>query len=143
LALLESAGRKCRFVESAATELGLSNVDVVNARAEAWRDGLGANEVVCARALAPLPVLCEYAAPLLVHGGALVAWKGLVDDQESVDGRAAASLLGLEEERVGTVPPFPGAERRTLHVYRKVAPTPPEFPRRPGIATKRPLSART
>jgi 16S rRNA (guanine527-N7)-methyltransferase len=143
LALLESAGRKSRFVAYTATELGLSNVDVVNARAEEWRDGLGANDVICARALAPLPVLCEYAAPLLGHGGALVAWKGFVDDQESADGRAAASRLGLEPERVEAVPPVPGAERRTLHVYRKVAPTPPEFPRRPGIATKRPLSART
>jgi 16S rRNA (guanine527-N7)-methyltransferase len=143
LALLESAVRKCRFVESTATELGLSNVEVVHARAEEWRDGRGANDVVCARALAPLPVLCEYAAPLLVEGGALVAWKGFVDDEESADGRAAALRLGLETDRVETVPPFPGAERRTLHVYRKTAPTPPEFPRRPGIATKRPLSART
>ena len=143
LALLESAGRKCRFVASTASELGLSNVEVIHARAEEWRDGHGANEVVCARALAPLPVLCEYAAPLLADGGALVAWKGLVGDKEAADGLAAASRLGLEADRVEPVPPFPGAERRTLHVYRKIAPTPPDFPRRPGIATKRPLSART
>jgi 16S rRNA (guanine527-N7)-methyltransferase len=143
LALLESAGRKCRFVEATASALGLTNVEVINTRAEEWSDGLAACAVVCARALATLPVLCEYAAPLLAAEGTLVAWKGFVDDEEAADGRAAASRLGLEMARIEVVPPLPGAERRTLHVYRKIAPTPPGFPRRPGIATKRPLSART
>ena len=116
---------------------------MIHSRAEAWDDGPERSDVVCARALAALPVLCEYAAPLLVDGGALVAWKGLVGDEEAADGLAAASRLGLEADRVATVPPFPGAERRTLHIYRKMAPTPPDFPRRPGIAIKRPMSART
>jgi 16S rRNA (guanine527-N7)-methyltransferase len=143
LALLESAGRKCRFIAAVAEGLGLTDVDVVHARAEAWVDGLASCDVVCARALAALPVLCEYAAPLLVPGGVLVAWKGDVDPREAADGHAAAERLGLAEDRVEAVPPLPGADRRTLHVYRKVAPTPPGFPRRPGIAIKRPLSART
>jgi 16S rRNA (guanine527-N7)-methyltransferase len=41
------------------------------------------------------------------------------------------------------VQPYPAAERRTLHVFRKVAPTPERFPRRPGMAVKRPLVRRT
>jgi 16S rRNA (guanine527-N7)-methyltransferase len=141
--LLESSGRKCRFLAAVAGELALTNVEVVHARAEEWTDGLDGCETVCARALAALPVLCEYAAPLLVTGGALVAWKGLVDAAEATDGRAAAEQLGLERSRVEIVPPRPGAVHRTLHVYRKLSATPPGFPRRPGVATKRPLSART
>jgi 16S rRNA (guanine527-N7)-methyltransferase len=86
-------------------------------------------------------VLCEYAAPLLREGGILVAWKGQVDAQEQADGHAAAALLGLAPETVLAVEPYSGSERRTLHVYRKVAATPPGYPRRPGIATKRPLTA--
>jgi 16S rRNA (guanine527-N7)-methyltransferase len=140
--LVESAGRKCEFLRSAATQMGLANVEVVWGRAEEWQDGLGRCDVVCARALAALPVLCEYAAPLLREGGALVAWKGAVDEEEAADAAAAAEHLGLAVEPVRAVSPFPGSERRTLHVVRKVAPTPPGFPLRPGIATKRPLSAR-
>ncbi len=51
-------------------------MEVVHARAEEWADGLGAHDLVTARALAALPVVCEYAAPLLAEGGVLVAWKG-------------------------------------------------------------------
>jgi 16S rRNA (guanine527-N7)-methyltransferase len=98
--------------------------------------------VVCARALAALPVLYEYAAPLLREGGVLVAWKGAVGESEVADADAAAAHLGLAPEPVRSVVPFPRSERRTLYVVRKVAPTPANYPRRPGIATKRPLSAK-
>ena len=140
--LVESVGRKCEFLRSAADGMGLANVEVVWARVEDWRDGLGRCDVVCARALAALPVLYEYAAPLLRDGGVLVAWKGAVDEAESADGVAAAGHLGLAVEPVRAVAPFPGSERRTLHVARKVAPTPAGYPRRAGIASKRPLSAK-
>ena len=112
---------------------------MVHARAEEWPEGLGVHDVVTARAVAALPVLCEYAAPLLADGGVLVAWKGAVDDAEAAAGAAAGALLGLEPVEVLAVDPYPEAERRTLHVYRKVAPTPERFPRRPGMAVKRPL----
>ena len=85
-------------------------------------------------------MLCEYAAPLLADGGVLVAWKGAVDDAEAADGAAAAATLGLEPADVLAVQPYPAAERRTLHVFRKIAPTPSRFPRRAGMAVKRPLA---
>jgi 16S rRNA (guanine527-N7)-methyltransferase len=140
--VVESATRKCEFQRSGAAAMGLANVHVVWGRAEEWRDGLGRCDVVCARALAALPVLCEYAAPLLREGGVLVAWKGAVADAEAADAAAAAEQLGLAIEAVRRVVPFPGSERRTLHVVRKIAPTPAGFPRRAGIATKRPLTAK-
>ncbi len=139
--LVESAVRHCRYLERAVDESGLENVAVVHARAEEWAEGIGRNDVVTARALAALPVICEYAAPLLREGGTLVAWKGVVAPEEAADGAAAAAELGLEAVAVHAVTPFPGARDHTLHVFRKTAPTPPRFPRRPGIATKRPLSA--
>jgi 16S rRNA (guanine527-N7)-methyltransferase len=139
--LVESAARHCRYLERAVAEAGLRNVTVVHARAETWTEGIGRLDVVTARALAALPVLCEYAAPLLREGGTLVAWKGAVDPREAADGEAAAAQLGLEAASAQAVAPFPGARDHTLHVFRKTAPTPPRFPRRPGIATKRPLSA--
>jgi 16S rRNA (guanine527-N7)-methyltransferase len=141
--LVEAAARKADFLRSAITAMGLPNVDVAWTRAENWRDGIGRCDVVCARALAALPVLCEYAAPLLRVGGRLVAWKGAVSEAEAADAAAAAAHLGLELDQVRPVVPYRGSERRALHVMRKVAPTPARYPRRAGIATKRPLSAAT
>jgi 16S rRNA (guanine527-N7)-methyltransferase len=140
VALVESAIRHCRYLERAVAAGRLDNAEVVHARAEDWPDGLGAQDLVTARALAALPVLCEYAAPLLADRGVLVAWKGGVDAAEAEAGAAAGAIVGLELVEVRDVDPYPEAERRTLHVFRKVAPTPTRFPRRPGMAVKRPLA---
>ncbi len=140
--LVESVSRKCAFLRAAAREMDLDNAEVAWTRAEEWQAGLGRCDVVCARALAALPVLIEYAAPLLGDQGVLIAWKGAVPGDEAADATAAASQLGMREEPVRSVTPFRGSERRTLHVLRKIAPTPAGFPRRPGMATKRPLSAK-
>jgi 16S rRNA (guanine527-N7)-methyltransferase len=141
VALVESVGRKCAWMERTVEALGLTNARVVCARVEELQDA--AFDVVTARALGSLPVLCEYAAPLLREGGVLVAWKGAVDDVEEADGLAAAAILGLEREAVLAVEPYPGSERRTLHVFRKVSATPAGYPRRPGMAAKRPLTVRS
>ena len=139
--LIESAGGKCAFIARAIDALRLDNARVVHARVEQWADGTGTCDVVCARALGALAVLCEYAAPLLREGATLVAWKGRVDAAEEADAVAAAEILGLAPAGVLPVFPYVGSEHRTMRLFRKVAPTPPGYPRRPGIATKRPLSA--
>jgi 16S rRNA (guanine527-N7)-methyltransferase len=140
VALVESAARKAAFLERAIAAADVPNADVVHARAEAWPDGVEAHDLVTARALAALPVVVEYAAPLLALGGALVAWRGRRDaGAEAAAGRAAAAV-GLEPVEVRHVDPYPGARDRHLHVFRKMAPTPSRFPRRPGMARKRPLA---
>jgi 16S rRNA (guanine527-N7)-methyltransferase len=138
---VESVAKKARFIVETASAMGVDNVEVVTARAEEWPDGLQANDVVTARAVAALPVLAEYAAPLLRDGGLLVAWKGTPDEHELADARFAAGELGLAAPEEVRVRPFAKSERRTLYLLRKVAPTPARYPRRSGSATKRPLSA--
>jgi len=142
VALVESLGRKADWLAAVVGDLGLARVEVVRERAETWTAGLGACDAVCARALAPLAVLCEYAAPLLREGGVLVAWKGAVEPEEAAAGVAAAEAVGLSAPLVVPVAPYPRSERRTLHVARKIAPTPARFHRRPGMAAKRPLGIR-
>lgn len=142
VALVESVARKCAFIQAAADAAGLGNVEIVAERAESWVAGRDSRDLVTARALAPLAVLAEYAAPLLREGGALVAWKGRRDAQEERDAVAAAAALGLAIEEIRSVHPYAGADHRHLHVLRKVAPTPERFPRRPGMARKRPLGAK-
>lgn len=137
--LVESAQRKAAFIAQAAARAKLDNAHTVATRAEQWRDGVGRNDVVAARALAPLAVILEYAAPLLRIGGALVAWKGAREPGEERAATAAAGELGFERASVVSVQPYAASTRRHLYVYLKVAPTPGRFPRRPGIARKSPL----
>jgi 16S rRNA (guanine527-N7)-methyltransferase len=141
VSLVEGNGRKCTFMASAIEACDVSNATAVHARAESWPDGIGACDLVTARALAPLAVVAEYAAPLLAPGGALVAWRGRRDPDDEATGAGAAAELGLKPHEPIHVEPYPGALHRHLHVLVKVGPTPARFPRRPGMARKRPLGA--
>ena len=139
--LVESGRRKTDVIARLAAAAGVENARAVASRAEEWAaaEGAEAYDVVTARAVGSLALLAEYAAPLLRQGGSLVAWKGARDEAEELAGRAAAEELGLEADEPLRVVPFPAARARHLHVFRKVAPTPARFPRRAGMARKRPL----
>lgn len=141
ISLVEGNGRKCAFMAAAIEACMVRNATPVHARAESWPAGLGACDLVTARALAPLAVVAEYAAPLLAPGGALVAWRGRRDADDEAAGARAAAELGLKPDAPIHVEPYPGALHRHLHVLVKVGPTPARFPRRPGMARKRPLGA--
>ena len=120
--LLEANGRKCDFLR----EWAPPNATVAQGRAEEHEtDVFG---VAVAKALAPPPVAAEWCLPLVRPGGAAVLWIGPTADPVRV-ARVAERLGGeLEEDADG------------LLVLRKLEPTPPGFPRRPGLARKRPLA---
>ncbi len=101
---------------------------------------MGTNDVVLARALAPATVVVEYAAPLLRLEGALVEWRGRREAEAERLGLAAAGQLGLELVEIRRVEPYVGARDHHLHIYLKKLETPSGFPRRPGMARKRPLA---
>ena len=119
--LLEANARKCDFLRTWAPP----NTRVVNGRAEEQEtDAFG---VAVAKALAPPHVAAEWCLPLVREGGAVVLWVGPTVDEDRV-ARVAAAVGGeLAENRDG------------LLVLRKLRPTPDGFPRRTGIARKRPL----
>lgn len=120
--LLESNGRKCEFLRAWAP----SNAAVVRGRAE--EQEIEAHGVAVAKALAPPPVAAEWCLPLVSEGGAAVLWLGPSADTD-VLARVARRLGGeLDEFRDG------------IAVLRKVEPTPDGFPRRVGVARKRPLA---
>jgi 16S rRNA (guanine527-N7)-methyltransferase len=137
--LVESQRRKCEFIERTLDAARIANAFVVCARAEQWSEGLSRNDAVLARALAPQPVVLEYAAPLLRLGGALFDWRGRGEPIEEQAAARAAAELGLELREIRHVEPFAAARDRHLHVWQKTADTPERFPRRAGIARKRPL----
>jgi 16S rRNA (guanine527-N7)-methyltransferase len=132
--LLEAQQRRCRFLESAATDF--PNVRVVCVRAEEHGRGAGRESygTALAQALAPPPVALEWCLPLVRRGGRVVLLMGEVDLEEAA--LAAALVGGGMPEAV----PLAGSERRSLLVVPKVARTPEQFPRRPGLARKRPLA---
>jgi 16S rRNA (guanine527-N7)-methyltransferase len=120
--LLEANGRKAAFLLS----LGLTNVRVVQGRAE--EQSVDEYGVAVAKALAPPPVAAEWCLPLVRPGGSVVLWVGPSAERE----RVAAVAEKLAGELVEAPPGF--------LVLRKVASTPEGFPRRPGMARKRPLA---
>jgi len=141
--LIESVRRKCDFIERAIAAAGLENASVVCERAETWAaaDGREAYDVVTARAVGRLSTLAELASPLLVDGGALVAWKGRRDPDEEAELSRAEPRTAMRLERVDAVGEVAGFEHRHLHLVRKVGPTPAGLPRRPGMAKKRPFGS--
>jgi 16S rRNA (guanine527-N7)-methyltransferase len=139
VSLVESQRRKCEFLQGLCARAEIANATVVCARVEEWQDGRGANDVVVARALAPQPVVLEYAAPLLRLGGALVDWRGKRNDEDERAAAAAALTLGLRLREIRRVQPFAEARDRHVHVFEKAGETPGRFPRRSGMARKRPL----
>jgi 16S rRNA (guanine527-N7)-methyltransferase len=126
--LLESSRKKCVFLERWAAEF--PNVTVVCARAEEHARGVGrdAYGTAVARALAPPPVAAEWCLPLVRPGGRAVLFVGPSVDEKGV-GEVASLLAGEREEGQ------PG-----FILLRKTGPTPERFPRRPGMARKRPLA---
>jgi len=122
--LLEAERRKCAFLERVTADL--PNVTVVWGRAEEQpTDAFG---VALAKALAKPPVATELCLPLVAPGGTAILW--LAESADRAPVAAVAALLGgtLEDDVDGLV------------VLRKLRPTPPGFPRRPGVAKKRPLA---
>jgi 16S rRNA (guanine527-N7)-methyltransferase len=145
LTLLESVERKCAFLEEAVKTLGLAaRATIVCARSERYSasgmPGREAFDVVLAKAVAPLPVLVELAAPLLKTGGVLLASKThAAMTTERAGGEAAADLCGLG---AGPIVPLPRSplDEAVCAVYEKLRPTPARLPRREGMAAKRPLA---
>jgi 16S rRNA (guanine527-N7)-methyltransferase len=144
LTLVESAARKADFLSETAEAMTLENVAVIAERAELWALEAREQDVVTSRALASTSILLEYAAPLLRVGGTLVAWKGSLSEEELSDSAFAAAELQMSEPRVLSVSEdlVRGADSRQLIVSEKMATTPERYPRRPGIAKKRPLAAK-
>ncbi len=122
--LLESARRKCAFLEGWCDEL--PNLTVTWGRAEEQpteRFGLAV-----AKALADPVVATEWCLPLVREGGAVLLWTGPSADPARVD--AASRHVGGQLER----------SVEGILVLRKTGPTPSGFPRRAGVARKRPLA---
>jgi 16S rRNA (guanine527-N7)-methyltransferase len=138
--LIESVSRKTAFITHAAAEAGIPNATALTIRAEDLAKGEGREsyDIVTARAVARLSTLAELASPLLKENGVLIAWKGRRDAEEEQQMERASESLAMRPESILDVGGRAGSEHRHLHVHRKSAATPPDLPRKSGMAKKRP-----
>jgi 16S rRNA (guanine527-N7)-methyltransferase len=137
--LIESDQDKAAFIVRACAALGLEDVEVLAKRAEEvgqdprYREAF---DLAVARALAPMPVLAELCLPLVRVGGRLLAQKTPSEDL----GQAAAAIevLGGALNRI-VAAPSTARGAGTVAIVDKVRPTPPAYPRRPGVPNRKPL----
>ncbi len=142
--LLDSQQKRLTFLETLAAQTGTGNIRIVHARAEdgarqaALRESF---DIACARAVAPLNVLCELLLPYVRIGGRMLCWKGPGLAEEMESGRRAAFLLGGRTE-APIACPIDGRDwnHRILPAL-KTGPTPKKYPRKAGTPKKEPLGS--
>ena len=142
--LVESTGKKARFLQYVVDNLALENTEVANARAEDLgqaKTHRGAYDVVTSRAVARLSVVAEYCVPLLNVGGCAISMKSRLEPDELSEGSRAGEALGARVAEIIRVPMLPeiGEKERNLIILEKIRETPAQYPRRPGAAAKKPL----
>ena len=142
LTLLESTGKKTAFLQHVVDALNLNGVTVLTARSEkAGRqpEHREQYDVAVARAVSELRVLAEYTLPLVKVGGLVIAQKGQEPVAEVEQAAGALETLGGKISRIMPVS-VPGlAADRHLVIIKKSNPTPPSYPRRPGLPSRKPL----
>lgn len=140
--LVDSVGKKTRIVKDLVRQAGLApRIQVHHERIEDYALSYP-NEagVVIARAVAPLEILVEYSSPLLKQGGILIASKGTPNAEELHNAKKAADMAGMiyVSRETRELPLQLG--HREIYVYQKVQKPSVSLPRKPGIASKKPLS---
>jgi len=140
--LADSLQKRTKFLDQVRKETGLENVRIVTGRAEDLARGENMREeydIVISRAVADLPVLCEYCLPFVKQGGYFIAWKGPAAEEEILRANNAISVLGGYKSDILTYTlPEINAERHLLMIRKEVS-SPDKYPRRAGIPAKRPL----
>lgn len=138
---IESIGKKCRFIEQSALQLGLKNLAVECRRAEevGHERARESFDLVTAKAVGPVAALCEVGLPLLKTGGMALFHKTASAQEELEAARKVIELLGGETLE-GYSYCLPGDnQQRVIFRIRKVAPTPEKYPRTTGNPFKKPL----
>lgn len=142
LTLLDSLNKRVKFLQLVVDELGLKDVEVIHARSEEAARNRNYREkfdIATARAVARLPIICEYCLPFVKTGGVFIALKGRQYEDETEEARKAIKILGGEIER--TVPiKLPEIDDKRAVIYiKKIKSTPKAYPRKAGTPERNPI----
>lgn len=142
LFLVDSLSKRLDFLKVVIDQLGLREVETIHSRAEDFGLDLRYRETfdrVTSRAVARLPVLLEYAVPLLKKKGLFLAAKGSQVDNEVMESKMALEVLGAKVNSVARFTLGIEAEHRSIVIVEKVSQTPKAYPRQAGTPAKKPL----
>ena len=138
--LIDSLGKRIRFLNFCTSELGITNVAAVHMRAEDFAtDKREHFDLVTSRAVARLPILVELCAPLVKVGGRFVALKGPTGHIERLEAKLGPRILGLRHEKTNITRIDEMYKRKNIY-FMKVTVTPSKYPRQFGQIKKKPLN---
>ena len=139
--LADSQNKKISCVKEAIKLLELKNISAISARAEELGQSKKREsfDICVSRAVAQLPVLCEYCLPLVRTGGHCILYKAGNCEEELDEAEPAIELLGGEVEDIKKVSLPKGAGERSLVIISKEKAAPIKYPRRPGKPSKSPI----
>lgn len=142
LTLMDSLNKRIKFLQTVVEALGLSDVECVHARAEEgarnkkYRESF---DIAVSRAVARLPILCEYCLPFVKKGGHFIALKGMQYNDEAAEAAKAIKVMGGSKTDIRPVKLPEIDDKRAVIIITKGMPTPKAYPRKAGTPTKNPI----
>ena len=142
LTLMDSLNKRIKFLQTVVEELGLKDVECVHARAEEgarnkkYRESF---DIAVSRAVARLPILCEYCLPFVKKGGHFIALKGMQYHDEADEAAKAIKVMGGSKTEIRPVKLPELDDKRAVITITKTMPTPKAYPRKAGTSTKNPI----
>ena len=142
LTLMDSLNKRIKFLQTVVEELGLKDVECVHARAEEgarnkkYRESF---DLAVSRAVARLPILCEYCLPFVKKGGHFIALKGMQFQEEAEEAAKAIKVMGGSKTEIRPVKLPEIDDKRAVITITKTMPTPKAYPRKAGTPTKNPI----
>ena len=142
LTLLDSLNKRVKFLQLVVDELGLKDVEVIHARSEEAARNKKYREkfdLATARAVARLPIICEYCLPFVKDGGTFIALKGRQYEEEATQAQKAIKILGGEIADIMPVKLPEIDDKRAVIYIKKVKSTPKAYPRKAGTPERNPI----
>ncbi|SDP46526.1 16S rRNA (guanine(527)-N(7))-methyltransferase RsmG [Selenomonas ruminantium] len=142
LTLMDSLNKRIKFLQTVVEELDLQDVECVHARAEEgarnkkYRESF---DIAVSRAVARLPILCEYCLPFVKKGGYFIALKGMQFNEEAEEAAKAIKVMGGSKTEIRPVKLPEIDDKRAVITITKTMPTPKAYPRKAGTPTKNPI----
>jgi len=142
LTLMDSLNKRIKFLQTVVEKLGLKDVECVHARAEEgarnkkYRESF---DIAVSRAVARLPILCEYCLPFVKKGGHFIALKGMQYHDEAEEAAKAIKVMGGSRTEIRPVKLPELDDKRAVITITKTMPTPKAYPRKAGTPTKNPI----
>ncbi len=142
LTLMDSLNKRIKFLQTVVEELGLKDVECIHARAEEgarnkkYRESF---DIAVSRAVARLPILCEYCLPFVKKGGHFIALKGMQYHDEAEEAAKAIKVMGGSKTEIRPVKLPELDDKRAVITITKAMPTPKAYPRKAGTPTKNPI----